>query len=369
MLAGPSATSARVHQKAAARPAAPPSTPSRMLSARNCRTRRARPAPSAARTATSRVRDCARASSRFATLTHAISSTKLTAPSSTSSVCRTLLHHPLVQRHGDRGRAAVGSSGTRAARRAATVCSAAVDRGTSLSGFSRATTEIHCAPRACGARSRGVKISGRQNSAFAGRVDVRRRDADDRARAAVQPDRRADGVGASRRTAAATSPSLITTTLPSPEPSASTNPRPVAHRHAEDGEVVPRHARAVEALAARRSPVRLAVAGVKAAASWNAPLCVDEVAIVRRREPRRDASRAAVEQHDQPIGIVIRQRPQQHAVDDGEDGGVGADAERERQHGDEREAGLPAQHARGVAKVLQRAELTCSHSFAGRPMA
>jgi hypothetical protein len=36
---------------------------------------------------------------------------------------------------------------------------------------------------------------------------------------------------------------------------------------------------------------------------------------------------------------VIRQRPQQHAVDDGEDSGVGADAEGERQHGDDREPG------------------------------
>ncbi len=60
-----------------------------MLSARNWRTSRARPAPSAARTATSRIRDCARASWRLATFTHAISSTKPTAPSSTNSVCLT----------------------------------------------------------------------------------------------------------------------------------------------------------------------------------------------------------------------------------------------------------------------------------------
>ena len=90
MLAGPRATRARVHQKATASPAVPPSRPSRRLSVRNCRTSRARPAPSADRTATSRVRDCARASSRFATLTQAISSTKVTAPSSTSSAGRTL---------------------------------------------------------------------------------------------------------------------------------------------------------------------------------------------------------------------------------------------------------------------------------------
>jgi hypothetical protein len=41
---------------------------------------------------------------------------------------------------------------------------------------------------------------------------------------------------------------------------------PAAHRHAEDVEVVPRHARAVDALRLA-VPVRLAVDGVNAAAS------------------------------------------------------------------------------------------------------
>ena len=51
---------------------------------------RPRPAPMAARMAISRLRTVARTSSRFATLAQAMSSTKLTAPTSTSSDCRTL---------------------------------------------------------------------------------------------------------------------------------------------------------------------------------------------------------------------------------------------------------------------------------------
>ena len=61
---------------------------SRMLSIRSCRTIRARPAPIARRTAISRCRDAARASSRLATLAQAISSTSPTAAISTKSGAR-----------------------------------------------------------------------------------------------------------------------------------------------------------------------------------------------------------------------------------------------------------------------------------------
>ena len=50
---------------------------------------RARAAPSAVRIASSRARALPRASSRFATFAHAMSSTKPTAASSTSSAGRT----------------------------------------------------------------------------------------------------------------------------------------------------------------------------------------------------------------------------------------------------------------------------------------
>ena len=54
------------------------------------------------------------------------------------------------------------------------------------------------------------------------------------------------------------------------------------------------------------------------------------------------------------IRVRIRQRPQQHAVDDAEDGGVGADAERERQHGERRESRLTFESAERVEKVFSQ---------------
>ena len=55
---------------------------------------------------------------------------------------------------------------------------------------------------------------------------------------------------------------------------------------------------------------------------------------------------------DQPIAIGHRQALQECGVDDGEDGGVGADAEGERQDGREREGWLLPQRAGGIAEVL-----------------
>ena len=61
-------------------PSAPPTSASSRLSVSNCRTRRQRLAPSAVRTASSLCREEARTSRRFATLAHAMRSTKPTAP-------------------------------------------------------------------------------------------------------------------------------------------------------------------------------------------------------------------------------------------------------------------------------------------------
>ena len=83
------ASSARIPAVPRSRPSAPPTNDSMRLSVSSCRMMRPRPAPMAARTAISRLRVVARASSRFATFAHAMSSTKLTAPSSSQSVGRT----------------------------------------------------------------------------------------------------------------------------------------------------------------------------------------------------------------------------------------------------------------------------------------
>ena len=72
-------------RRRAPRRTAPPASESTRFSVSHCATRRPRPAPSARRIAVSRRRDVARASSRFDTFAHAISSTRPTAPTSTSS--------------------------------------------------------------------------------------------------------------------------------------------------------------------------------------------------------------------------------------------------------------------------------------------
>ena len=80
----------------------------------------------------------------------------------------------------------------------------------------------------------------------------------------------------------------------------------------------------------------------------------------RRRQPEiaghvRDPRRARREQpqRDEPLRFGIRQRTQQHAVDDAEDRGGRADADRQRQHGDRREHALPVEHAQPVSQVAQ----------------
>ena len=110
-----------------------------------------------------------------------------------------------------------------------------------------------------------MKISGRQNSAFAGRSTSPGAMPTIVRGAAVEPDFRADGAGAPAE-------------LAPPQPLADHDdvavacalgfdePASLAHRHAEDVEVVPRYARAVDARRLAR-PVRLEVTGVKAAAS------------------------------------------------------------------------------------------------------
>ena len=74
---------------AAATPRIAPLAATRALSISSCLIMRPALAPRAARSARSRSRDANRASSRFATFAHAITSTRTTAPMSTSSGVRT----------------------------------------------------------------------------------------------------------------------------------------------------------------------------------------------------------------------------------------------------------------------------------------
>src|SRR2546421_8549747 len=56
---------------------------------------------------------------------------------------------------------------------------------------------------------------------------------------------------------------------------------------------------------------------------------------------------------DELLRMNIGQRLQKHAIDDAEDRGVRADAQRERHNGHQGKAGIFTQHARGVAQVLE----------------
>ena len=71
---------------------------------------------------------------------------------------------------------------------------------------------------------------------------------------------------------------------------------------------------------------------------------------------RPNSGIAPVEQHE-PIGIPERQRAKQDAAHDAEDGGVGADAEGEREDDGEREAGRAPERAQGVAEVGDHASI------------
>ena len=63
----------------------------------------------------------------------------------------------------------------------------------------------------------------------------------------------------------------------------------------------------------------------------------------------------------------IWQRPPEHGVDDAEDAGVRADAERERHDGDGGEAGLAAQHAHAEREILAQSlhERDAARRFVG----
>src|SRR5213078_3055346 len=54
---------------------------------------------------------------------------------------------------------------------------------------------------------------------------------------------------------------------------------------------------------------------------------------------------------DQPLGLRIRQRTQKNGVHHAENGGVGTDAESEREYGDGGEARAALQHAERIAEI------------------
>ncbi len=154
-------------------------------------------------------------------------------------------------------------------------------------------------------------------------------------------------------------------------------PQPVAHdgdtvraigrllRPVEAAELRP-HAEHAREVAQRRrdaDALRLAVARQRAVADpepgdrLERVFARGQVQHLRYRERRViEVERRDVLPHDvQPVQPFHRQRPEQHRVDQAEDRRVGADAERQRDDGEDREARRRAQRAPGVSQILQQA--------------
>ena len=81
-----------------------------------------------------------------------------------------------------------------------------------------------------------------------------------------------------------------------------------------------------------------------------------QVAQLRDREVGVLAAPAfrALADVDQPIFVVVDERPQQHAADHAEDGGVGADAERQREDDGDGESLDPGQRPQRELKSVMR---------------
>ena len=83
-------------------------------------------------------------------------------------------------------------------------------------------------------------------------------------------------------------------------------------------------------------------------------LQLDVLRIVHRGVRREDRARRLVRRDVELLGVGERQRPKEHAVQDGEHRRVRADAERERERRDDREARCAAERSKGEADVLDQ---------------
>ena len=102
-------------------------------------------------------------------------------------------------------------------------------------------------------------------------------------------------------------------------------------------------------------PVRLMLPSANAATPAKRARPLAQVPVFGHAELRERLLVPVAPDHRQPLGTLIRQRPEEHAVDHAEDRGVGADAEREGEHRHEREARPLPQAPEGVPEVLAEA--------------
>ena len=133
------------------------------------------------------------------------------------------------------------------------------------------------------------------------------------------------------------------------------NVRPDDRRHAQDVEVVVRDDRGADALRliadARHRDRQSALS---AASATEALLRAPQVLELRHRcgQPLLTAIGRLAPEPDQRVGVRVGQRAHEQAVDQREDRRVRTNAERQREHGHRREAGILEQHPAGVARVL-----------------
>ena len=73
---------------------------------------------------------------------------------------------------------------------------------------------------------------------------------------------------------------------------------------------------------------------------------------VQRRDAVALALRRLLEHADDALGLVVGQRLQQNPVHEAENGDIGADADGQRQDGDDRKSPAVLQRASGVAQIL-----------------
>ena len=344
----------------------------------NCRTSRCQLAPSAVRTATSFCLPVARVSSRLATLAHAMSSTSVTEPITTSTASRTL---PTTD----------STSGTTSivnvrSRLIFFSNPAGNGRDVALRQFvrharlqTRHDVEVLIAPaldlrlRAEGQRKKDVHLpdAGNGRHDLAVQQEVRPEHADDlvlvawhvRILESVQRDELAHDarIGAERA-----APECVTedndgrvsqrVLLRAKEPS-------VEWRRAQQVKQARRRLEPFDALRPVLRGRRISRAREQCADAAvrdrhfgkRAVLLLDVEVLSGRRPVLRDVDPWRPQpQHNQSIGVRIWQRLQQQRVDDAEDRGVGADPDRERRDDQERQPCASSQRANGVADVMHR---------------
>ena len=88
---------------------------------------------------------------------------------------------------------------------------------------------------------------------------------------------------------------------------------------------------------------------------------------LRRGRPGPLPLSRGVHEHHEPVGLRHVHRPQQDGVDDRENGRVGADAERQRGQGGERERRVLAQHPDGQAQVFEERLYMAHRSLVTNP--